>query len=347
MAATWYFLLGAMLVTYVVLDGFDFGAGILHLFVAKTESEKRSVFAAIGPVWDGNEVWLIASGGVLVFAFPRAYAVAFSGLYLPLMMVLWLLVLRGISIEFRSKVEHDLWRAGFDATFALASAIMAIVLGVAMGNIVRGVPVDATGWFQEDLFSDFKTTGARLGAIDWYTALVGLLSLTSLTAHGATYLVWKTEGDLHARSRRAAQILVPAAVVLAAVVTIATAVTQPQHFASFARRPWVWPLPLLALAGAGLSLHGLRGGSDRRAFFGTVLFLAALLLATAATLFPMILRSTVDPALSITAYNAASQPATLILGLFLWVPAVALAIGYFTYVYRSFSGKVKAEDSHY
>ena len=154
MASTWYFLIAFMLTTYAVLDGFDFGAGILHLFVAKTDAERRAVLAAIGPVWDGNEVWLIASGGVLVFAFPRAYAVAFSGLYLPLMMVLWLLVLRGLAIEFRSKVDHPLWRAAFDGIFAFASTVMAVVLGVALGNLVRGVPVDETGWFSEDLFTN-------------------------------------------------------------------------------------------------------------------------------------------------------------------------------------------------
>ena len=150
-----------MLTTYAVLDGFDFGVGLLHLIVAKTDEERREVIAAIGPVWDGNEVWLIATGGVLVFAFPRAYAAAFSGLYLPLMMVLWLLILRGISIEFRSKVEHPLWRTGFDTIFAVASGLMALVLGVALGNLVRGVPVDASGWFSEDLFTNLDPTGKQ------------------------------------------------------------------------------------------------------------------------------------------------------------------------------------------
>src|SRR3954471_15293852 len=154
MQATWYFLIALMLVTYAVLDGFDFGAGIMHLFVAKTDAERREVLGAIGPVWDGNEVWLIASGGVLVFAFPRAYSAAFSGLYLPLMMVLWLLILRGLAIEFRSKLDGPLWRTGCEGVFAFASMVMALVLGIALGNLVRGVPLDETGWFQEDLFTN-------------------------------------------------------------------------------------------------------------------------------------------------------------------------------------------------
>ena len=225
MAATWYFLIAMMLGTYAVLDGFDFGVGI-HFVVAKTDAERREVLAAIGPVWDGNEVWLIASGGVMVFAFPRVYSAGFSGLYLPLMMVLWLLILRGIAIEFRSKVENPLWRHGFDFTFSFASTIMAVVLGVALGNIVRGVPLDASGWFQEDLFTNFSPTAngeARLGALDVYTGLMGIFALATLAAHGATYLVWKTSGDVHDRSALAARRLWPVVLALGAVLTVATA----------------------------------------------------------------------------------------------------------------------------
>src|SRR6476646_3643339 len=231
MEAVWFAIVATMLAVYVALDGFDFGAGILHLFVARTDAERRTVFASIGPVWDGNEVWLIASGGVLVFAFPRAYSAAFSGLYLPLMMVLWLLIVRGIAIEFRSKVDHPLWRTGFDGMFAFASIVMAIVLGVALGNLVRGVPLDETGWFQEDLFTNFRATGDSLGAIDVYTGLVGIFALAALAAHGATYLVWKTSGTVHDRSARAARRLWPVVLFLGAVLTAATMATQPAHFA--------------------------------------------------------------------------------------------------------------------
>src|SRR5947209_3824924 len=140
METLWYAILAGMLTVYVVLDGFDFGAGILHLFVARTDEERRTVLAAIGPVWDGNEVWLIASGGMLVYAFPRAYAGGFSGFYLPLMMALWLLILRGLSIEFRSLEPIPLWRSFWDGVFFFSSTLMAIVLGAALGNVIRGVP---------------------------------------------------------------------------------------------------------------------------------------------------------------------------------------------------------------
>ncbi|MDB4938116.1 MAG: Cytochrome d ubiquinol oxidase subunit [Labilithrix sp.] len=347
MAATWYSLIALMLVTYAVLDGFDFGAGILHLVVAKTDAERREVLGAIGPVWDGNEVWLIASAGVLVFAFPRAYAAAFSGLYLPLMMVLWLLVLRGIAIEFRSKVDHPLWRTGFDGMFALASTIMAVVLGIALGNLVRGVPVDETGWFQEDLFTNFRATGHDLGAIDVYTALVGVFAVVALAAHGATYLVWKTSGPVHERSVAAARRLWPIVLAIGAGLTAATAATQPAHFAELTHRPWLWPVPALSIACAMLCPRAIARGEEGRAFVLSCAFIAGLLAATVGTLYPVLLRSTIDPRYTIDAYNAASPRATLVIGLVVWLPAMALAIGYFTYLYRSFRGKVQTEDQHY
>ncbi|AKV03405.1 Cytochrome d ubiquinol oxidase subunit II [Labilithrix luteola] len=347
MQATWYFLLALMLVTYAVLDGFDFGAGIVHLFVAKTDEERRHVLAAIGPVWDGNEVWLIASGGVLVFSFPRAYAAAFSGLYLPLMMVLWLLVLRGLSIEFRSKLEHPLWRAGMDAVFTFASSVMAIVLGVALGNVLRGVPLDDSGYFQSDLFTDFDPRGPHFGAIDLYTALVGLFAFVTLAAHGATFLVWKTTGEVRDRSARLARPLWIVAVVLAVFVTVATALTHADHLAHLGARPWLWPLPLVALAAAFFCRHALARGDEGHAFLASSAFVASLLVATAGTLFPTILRSTVAPDFTLDAYNASSPRATLALGLFVWVPAITLAVGYFGYLYRSFHGKVQRGDHHY
>lgn len=347
MAATWYFLIAFMLMTYAVLDGFDFGVGILHLFVSKTDDERREVLGAIGPVWDGNEVWLIASGGVLLFAFPRAYSAAFSGLYLPFMMVLWLLVLRGIAIEFRSKLDHSLWRAGFDGVFAFSSTTMAFVLGVALGNIVRGVPLDETGWFHEDLFTDFRATGPHLGAIDLYTGFMGIFAACALAAHGATYLVWKTEGPVRDRSRLLARRLWPIVLGLGALLTAATAVTQPAHFAVFLVRPWLWPLSLAAIGSAIFARRALGRGQEARAFASSCAFVAGLLLATVGTLYPILLRSTVEAKYSLDAFNASSPRATLVIGLVVWTPAIALALGYFAYLYRSFRGKVRAEDQHY
>lgn len=349
MSTVWFFLVAAMLVTYAVLDGFDFGAGALHVFVAKTDEERRVVLGAIGPVWDGNEVWLVAAGGVLLFAFPRVYSAALSGLYLPLMMVLWLLLVRGITIEFRSKVDHPLWRTGFDGAFTFASAAMAVVLGVALGNVVRGVPLDETGWFHEDLFTNLHPVAgpaARLGAVDVYTALVGVFALLVLAAHGATFLVWKTTGDVHARASRAAARLWPAVLATTILVTGATAASQPHYFAAFAARPWLWPLPAVAAVAGALVLAARRRRRELAAFLASCTFLATLLAATAATLYPTILRSTVEPRFSLDAFNASSARPTLALGLAVLVPALALAVAYFTYLYRSFRGKVTLDDAH-
>jgi cytochrome d ubiquinol oxidase subunit II len=340
MHAAWFAILALMLTAYTVLDGFDFGAGIVHLFVARSDGERRAVLSAIGPLWDGNEVWLIASGGAFVFAFPRAYAAAFSGLYLTLMLVLWLLVLRGLAIEFRSKADSPLWRTAWDGVFAGASTVMAVVLGVALGNLVRGVPLDASGYFHEDLFAAMGA--AHAGAIDPFTAVFGAFALAALGGHGATFLAWKTEGGVSDRSRAAARWLWAIALVLGALETLFTAMAHPEFLRRVLGRPWIWPLPLIALTGAWVAIRSLRSdGGELRAFLGSCAFVASMLLATAGALYPTILRSTVGDDFSLDAYNAASDPRGLEVGLYLGAPAIALAVGYFWYLFRSFRGKVK------
>jgi cytochrome d ubiquinol oxidase subunit II len=344
MASLWFVIVAAMLTAYVVLDGFDFGAGILHLFVAKNDDERRTILAAIGPVWDGNEVWLIAGGGILVFAFPAVYAAACSGFYLPLMMVLWLLVLRGIAIEFRSHEESALWRAFWDAVFALASTLMALVLGVALANVVRGFPIDGTDSLSIPLFTDFRATDPHPGAIDWYSLLVGAFALLALAAHGALYLAWKTDGEVHARCAKVARRLGVAVLIALIPITLASAAVNQALFANLIERRWTWPL-LVVLAGSVVAVgDAMRKGASLRAFLGSSAFLASLLGLTAAGLYPTLLRSTLDPRWSLTADNAASGRSGLVAGLFWWVPAILLAIGYFVVVFRMFRGKVSSGD---
>ena len=345
MATTWYILLGFMLIVYVVLDGFDLGVGILHLFVARGDHDRRTALAAIGPVWDGNEVWLIAAGGLLVFAFPRAYAVAFSGFYLPLMLVLWLLILRGVSIELRSHHGNPLWRQFFDAVFALSSAILAFVLGVALGNVLRGVPIDQTRYFIAPLFSDFGTGGA-LGALDWYTVTVGLFALATLAAHGAMFLRWKTAGELAARASGVAGRLWIASAALAVAVTAATAVVRPALLASLAGRPGLWILPAGAIAGFATVFVALRRGWELGGFIASAATIAALLGMTAGALYPHLLPSSLDPRVDLDVDNAANSAHGLAIGLLWWIPAIALAIGYFVYLFRSFRGKAQPGDDH-
>lgn len=345
METLWYAILAAMLTAYVVLDGFDFGAGVLHLLVARTDDERRRILGAIGPLWDGNEVWLIASGGVFIFAFPRAYAAAFSGLYLALMIVLWLLVLRGVAIEFRGHSQHPLWRAAWDATFAGASALLALVFGVALGNVVRGVPLGPDGYFQEDLFAGLH--GTPPGAIDPFTAVYGLFSLAILAAHGATFLAWKTDGDLHARCVVLGTRLWRGVLPAIGVLTVWTAWGQADFLATLQHRPWLWPLPLLALGLAWTAGRSLRQGRDLRAFLASCGSIVSLLGATAGAMYPTLLRSTLDARHSLDVHNASVPEATLRLGVLLWLPAIALAVGYFWYLFRSFRGKVEAGAYHH
>jgi cytochrome bd ubiquinol oxidase subunit II len=339
--AVWYAIVTCMLTAWAVLDGFDFGAGIVHFALGKTDEERRSILAAIGPIWDGNEVWLVAGGGIFFFAFPRAYAVALSGMYLALMMVLWLLVLRGIAIELRGQVNHPLWRAGWDAVFACASALMAVVAGVALGTVIRGVPLGPSGWFHLDLFA---LTDPHGGAINGYTGLVGLLSLALLAAHGTTYLAWKSEGELHARSLAAAKRAWIVALVLFAGTTVATGIVRPSLLGSLAHRPWAWPLPVVTVASAAVVPLSLAKDKELRAFLASCAFLVSVLLATAAVLFPALLPSTVDPAYTLDAYTAASGERGLSLGLMWCIPALVLATAYFVNLFRSMRGKVKAHD---
>src|SRR5579871_6540250 len=208
MQTLWFILVAFMLGMYVVLDGFDLGVGALHLWVARNDNERRILLRTIGPVWDGNEVWLIAAGGTLFFAFPVLYAESFSGFYLPLTIVLWLLMLRGISIELRSRFDNSVWRTFWDGTFFLGSALLIIFFGAALGNVIRGVPLGKHGsFFFEALWTNFDPFNAVPGILDWYTILIGTMALTTLTLHGANYLCVKTSDVLYEKSWRAAKVL--------------------------------------------------------------------------------------------------------------------------------------------
>ena len=201
MSTIWFMIVAVMVAMYVLLDGFDIGAGAVHLIIARNDTERRTILRAIGPVWDGNEVWLLAAGGTLYFAFPLLYASSFSGFYLPLIIVLWLLMLRGIGIEFRSHIHDGLWTSFFDVIFSVASILLAIFFGAALGNVVRGVPLNADGYFFEPLWTNFLV-GTNNGILDWYTVIMGVVALVTLVVHGSLYLATKTEGELNARARR-------------------------------------------------------------------------------------------------------------------------------------------------
>jgi cytochrome d ubiquinol oxidase subunit II len=341
METTWFCLVAAMIAMYVVLDGFDLGAGIVHLFVARTDAERRMVLASIGPVWDGNEVWLLAAGGTLYFAFPALYASSFSGFYLPLMIVLWLLILRGAAIEFRNHIQSLVWQPLWDAVFAGSSALLAVFFGAALGNVVRGVPLDASGEFFLPLWTDF-TAGRETGILDWYTLLIAVAALLTLAVHGALWVALKTEGELERRVHyvtRRVWCLLAAWVVL---ITVSSFRIQPHLRESFRVRPWGYAFPLLALVGL-IGIPLLTGQRNRlAAFLSSCLFILGMLTSAAFGLYPYVLPSNADQAFSLTVHNTAATPYGLGVGLMWFIPGMLLTAGYFTYTYRNFSGKLKA-----
>ncbi len=339
MLLTWYLLVAFMIAAYVVLDGFDLGVGILHLFVARTEEERTLLRRTIGPVWDGNEVWLIAAGGTLFFAFPLLYASGFSGFYLPLMIVLWLLILRGIGMELRGHIDAPVWRSFFNGWFGIASLLLAIFFGAALGNVIRGVPLRRDGFFFLPLWTNWNV-GPSPGILDWYTSIAGLLALVALALHGANYAALKTGGQLNIRMRRAAAMLFPALVLMTAISLAATLWIRPELLDNYQRLPLLYAIPLL-LAASLFGMHAMeRRGNERGAFLCSCGYLVFMLLGAAAAVYPTLLRSTTDPALNITVYNAHSGEYALGVGLIWWTIGIAIAISYFVFVYRMFRGKV-------
>lgn len=343
MATVWFGFVAFMFVTYVILDGFDLGVGAVHLLLARGETERKTLLATIGPVWDGNEVWLIGAGATLFMAFPALYAASFSGFFLPLMIVLWLLMGRGIALEFRNHLDHPVWRPFWDVVFSASSALLAVSFGVALGNVIRGVPIDASGQFFMPLWTRFRLTPPT-GFVDWYTLLVGLLALAALTMHGSLWAAVKTSGDLAERARGFARKAWAATALLAGAGTIATFSVQPLIPARLSAHAEGLVFPALALAGLVLARWLMEKGADVRAFLSSCLFLAGLLASTAFGLFPVVLPSSGDPARSLTVFATASAEPGLRVALWWWAPGMLLVTGYFVFLYRNFAGRVEPDE---
>ncbi|HVR86216.1 MAG TPA: cytochrome d ubiquinol oxidase subunit II [Planctomycetota bacterium] len=346
METLWFWVLTLTLATYVVLDGYDLGAGILHLWIARTGSERATIIRAVGQVWDGNEVWLLASGGAIFVAFPLLLATSFSGFYLPMMMLLWLLTGRALGIEFRHQLGQPAWTAVWDAAFSLSSGLLALFLGIALGNVVRGVPIQPDGSFFEPLWASFEP-GSASGVLDGYTLVAGLTAAAALALHGALWLALKTEGVLQERARRAAKLSGWATVVLTLAATVWTRSIQPHMAARFAETPAGWLLPILAAAGLGLAIAMRRRKSDLAAFLGSTLFLVFMLLSIAFSLYPYLLPSTTDPARGLTVHSAAAPASSLKTALAWWIPGMLPVLGYFIFVHRKFAGKTDASGHGY
>jgi cytochrome bd ubiquinol oxidase subunit II len=326
MATAWFILLALMLAVYAVLDGFDLGVGALHRLLARDDEERGQALEAIGPVWNGNEVWLIAAGGVLFLAFPKAYAAALSGMYLGIVIVLWLLVGRGLGIEMRSQLASPLWRTACDTVFWFSSALLVLVFGVALGNVVRGVPLGRDGFFRLDLFA----------LLNWYAVLVGVLALVVIAAHGASFLATTATGVLAERARRLARRLWWAVPVLLAGMAVATASVRKGAVTSFCDDPWRLVFPALAIAALAAQLGWQRRGEWRRAFLASSAFIAGLLATTAASLYPDLLPARDDGPSGLTVDDAATGHYALTAGLIWWSIAIALTTAYFVVAYRQF-----------
>src|SRR5579859_6896705 len=339
MVFVWFWLVAIMITGYVVLDGFDLGAGALHLLIARTDQERRTVLRTIGPVWDGNEVWLLAAGGTLYFAFPWLYASGFSGFYLPLMIVLWLLILRGIGIELRGHVDSLVWREFFDGCFALSSTLLVIFFGAALGNVLRGVPLQKDGYFFLPLWTNWRV-GPEPGILDWYTVIAGIVALTALTLHGANYVALKTSGDLNLRARRVATSLWPGLVLVTLISLWATLSIHPELLNNYKSHVILFAVPVGVVASLLALFAFIRQKNDKAAFLSSSAYLIFMLVGAAAAVYPNLLTSTTDPALNITVHNAATGPYSLSVGLVFWGIGMALAFGYFVFIYRMFRGKV-------
>ena len=343
MATIWFMIVAVMVAAYVLLDGFDIGAGAVHLCIAKTNDERRTILRAIGPVWDGNEVWLLAAGGALYFAFPLLYASSFSGFYLPLMVVLWLLMLRAIGIEFRAHISEPIWQGFFDVVFNVSSLLLAIFFGAALGNVVRGVPLNADGFFFEPLWTTWSV-GKDNGILDWYTVLCGVVALVVLTTHGCLYLAMKTEGELQQRARKVATTLWTVQVLLTGASLVATLYVQPVALNNYFRWPIGFVIPLVVIGSLIYMFVAMKQKNDMGAFFGSCGYIVGMLVGAAFALYPMVLPASTDPALSLTIENTKTGEHGMAVGFVWWSIGIVLAIAYFVFIFRMFKGKVRLDE---
>jgi cytochrome d ubiquinol oxidase subunit II len=329
----WFYIWGLLWAIFFITDGFDFGIGTLYPFLGRTDQDKRTMINAMGPLWDGNEVWLITAGGVTFAAFPLVYAVMFSSLYTALMLILFALILRGVSFEFRGKVDHPAWRKLWDTCIFIGSVLPALLFGVAFANIFQGLPLD-----QEHLFQ-----GGLLALINPYGLLGGILFLLFFIVHGALWLAIRAEGDLHQRAvRTAANAWLP--LLLAAVAFLVFSAVATDLYANYLARPYLFLVILLAVAG----LLGIRLFISRqnyfKAWFASALAIVGATFFGIVGLFPNMLPSNINAEYSLTALNASSSPLTLKIMLVVVLLFIPVVLAYQIWAYHLFRSKVTRED---
>jgi cytochrome d ubiquinol oxidase subunit II len=333
---TWFLLVGILLTGYALLDGFDLGVGALHL-LAQKDDERRIMLNAIGPVWDGNEVWLITGGGALFAAFPHVYATVFSGFYLALMLLLLMLIFRAVAIEFRGKQPMPWWRKTWDISFSVTSLASGLLLGAALGNIAAGIPLDA----------DHEFAGTFLGLLNPYALLVGVTTVALFTMHGAIYLVLKTEGALHSKIRCWVNNAIIFFIICYATTTMATLLYVPHMTATIKAHPILFGVALLNMLAIANIPREIQHGRDFRAFLSSCAAMAALMALFGIGMYPDIVAASNGPANSLTIYNAASSAKTLGIMLAIAIIGVPLVLAYTASIYWVFRGKVKLDRFSY
>jgi cytochrome d ubiquinol oxidase subunit II len=335
---TWWFLvIGGLFSGYAILDGFDFGAGAWHLFFKKDLSRKIAL-NAVGPVWDGNEVWLVIGGGALFAGFPVMYATLFSSMYIPFMLFLMFIIFRAVAIEFRGKEEMSWWKKTWDISYSVASIALAFFLGVVLGNVLRGIPVDENFNYAGGGFFEF---------LNPYAILVGITTLSLFMMHGAIYLLLKTEGKLYEKLKRLLRSGMIFFIISFVITSVYTLLYIPHLSDSFKNHPELFAVPVLVF----LSIANLpRLASKKKfgwAFFFSSLTISLLLVLVAIELYPILLRSTIDPENSITIYNAASSTKSLKIMMTIVAIGTPLVLAYTIFVYKTFAGKVKLDETSY
>ncbi|MBN1302641.1 MAG: cytochrome d ubiquinol oxidase subunit II [Melioribacteraceae bacterium] len=332
----WFILIGVLLAGYAFLDGFDLGVGTIYLFI-KGDTNRRLALNSIGPVWDGNEVWLVTGGGALFAAFPHVYATVFSGFYNAFMLLIFMLIFRAVAIEFRSKQPMQWWRSMWDRAFSVSSILIAFLMGVAIGNIITGIPLGADKEFQ----------GTFLGLITPYTVLVGLTTVALFMMHGSIYLTMKTEGDLQEKTKSWVNNAIIFFVICYTTVTMATLIYYPNMTLHFVENEWLFlvaVLNMLAIANIPREIHH---GREFRAFLSSGAAIFSLLLLFAIGIFPNLVLSDPNPEHSLNIYNAASSQKTLGIMLTIAMIGVPFVLAYTISIYWVFRGKVKLDSSSY
>lgn len=332
----WFILIGVLLTGYAILDGFDLGVGSLHLLV-KGDENRRIMINSIGPVWDGNEVWLVTGGGALFAAFPHVYATVFSGFYTAFMLLLFMLIFRAVAIEFRSKQPGKTWRQMWDVAFSVASILIAFLMGVALGNIVTGIPLDAEKEF----------VGSFLGLLSPYAILVGITTVALFMMHGSIYVTMKTEGELHDKLKGWINNSIIFFVICYVTVTMATLVYFPHMTDKFKTEPWLFGVAILNMLAIANIPREIHHGREWRAFLSSSASILALLALFAIGLFPNIVISNPNPEFSLTIYNASSSQKTLNIMLIMAIIGIPFVLAYTISIYWVFRGKVKLDAMSY